>query len=104
MLSPNIDDSIDESDLPDEVEASIENVRWVLDNHSCRTFVWGKTKKEKKASRVLVDAMTANVAIVVYDNLSEKNQEKAAKMIATSNATAIKFFDICWKLIQKHGN
>jgi hypothetical protein len=98
--APDIEDLVDAEDLPEECEASIENLRLIASSHSCRTFVWGKTKKEKKNSRLLIDAQTANLGIMVYDRLNEANKRKAEAMLAKSNSTANRFFNICWGLVK----
>ena len=90
----------EEENLPNECEASIENLRRIASSCSCRTFVWGKTVKEKKASRLLVDMQTASLAIEIYDKLSESNKQKAEALLTKSNPTAYKFFNICWKLVK----
>lgn len=88
-----------ECDLPDEMEASIENLRLVAEHGSCRVFVWGKTQKDK--APLLVDMQTASLAVQVYDKLKESNKEKAAAMIAKSNPAACRFFEFCWKAVSK---
>jgi hypothetical protein len=96
----DIEDLVNEEELPEECEASIENLRLIAGSCSCRTFVWGKTKKEKRNSRLLVDMQTARLAVTIYDRLSEASKQRAREMLAESNSRAYKFFNICWKLVK----
>jgi hypothetical protein len=78
------EDDIDLRDWP-TAPKTIEAIRAIVDNHACRVI-----------DGVMVDAMSAQAIIAVYDALSEANRATFVAMPITRMGT------VAWKLISKH--
>jgi hypothetical protein len=74
---------------------SIEDVRQIVTDHSCKTLYWGS-----KSNKVLVDVMTANVICTVYDNIREDLKEHLLKDLTTSRESFSRLVTVCWKVIK----
>lgn len=83
-------DEADLIDLPDRVKPCIQSLRDIVSNKQCATFEWDD-------GVTLVDGVTANLLIKVFDSLtSEKARENFIKFTEKSSMTFMKVVDIAW--------
>lgn len=79
----------------DKVPASIDALRDIVANHQCVKFVWPRHENPKMRRPRLVDAVTANAMVSVFDAVNDDNKAKFARMIAASPAQFMKVAEFC---------
>jgi hypothetical protein len=72
---------------------TIEDVRRIFSGHSALVFKWGDTE-------TLVDALTANALLTVYNALNPDMQAKFNRMIGANYNQFIKIVNFTWSQIQ----
>lgn len=80
----------------DITTASFDAIKAIADNHAYTCFVWPNDEPEFEP--LLVDALTANAIITVYNALTE-GKPKLERMIAKSRCNFVKIVDFCWNQV-----
>jgi hypothetical protein len=84
--------------MPDVLPANLDSLRRIVAERQAYRLHWPASKRRPKVTRTLVDGLTANAVVTVYDALlDDANKARMRRLIETGPDMLVKVAEIAWR-------